>query len=77
MPTTGGIAETWRYPLKPMAGQHLERAAMDAHGIAGDGGWALRAPWTEKPPPFLASPNHHGPNQLNCYIPGEATASPR
>jgi hypothetical protein len=27
MPTTGGIAETWRYPLKSIARQHLERAS--------------------------------------------------
>jgi MOSC domain-containing protein len=42
MPTIGRVAEIWRYPFKSMAGQRLERAEMDSHGIAGDRGWAVR-----------------------------------
>src|SRR5208282_5498849 len=42
MATIGRVAEIWRYPFKSMAGQLLERAEMDAHGIAGDRGWAVR-----------------------------------
>jgi len=30
------IAELWRYPVKSMAGERLERAEVSEHGIAGD-----------------------------------------
>lgn len=30
------IAEIWRYPVKSMAGERLERAHIDSNGIAGD-----------------------------------------
>ena len=30
------IAELWRYPVKSMAGERLESAVLDQHGLAGD-----------------------------------------
>ncbi|HVY61718.1 MAG TPA: MOSC N-terminal beta barrel domain-containing protein, partial [Planctomycetota bacterium] len=30
------VAELWRYPVKSMAGEALERATLDEDGIAGD-----------------------------------------
>lgn len=31
-----GVAELWRYPVKSMAGERLERAELDRDGVAGD-----------------------------------------
>ncbi|MFN8643000.1 MAG: MOSC N-terminal beta barrel domain-containing protein [Candidatus Binatia bacterium] len=42
MTTVGRVLEIWRYPVKSMAGESLAQAAVGAHGIAGDRGWALR-----------------------------------
>jgi len=38
----GRIGEIWRYPVKSMGGEKLERCDADASGIPGDRGWALR-----------------------------------
>lgn len=38
----GRIQQLWRYPIKSMAGEPLERAALDETGIVGDRSWALR-----------------------------------
>lgn len=40
--TVGRVTEIWRYPVKSMGGERLERCALGARGIAGDRGWALR-----------------------------------
>ncbi len=42
MPAIGTVAELWRYPFKSMAGQRMQSVQIDAHGIAGDRGWAVR-----------------------------------
>jgi len=42
MPTLGKVIELWRYPVKSMGGERLQRTAIDAHGVRGDRGWALR-----------------------------------
>jgi hypothetical protein len=36
------ILELWRYPVKSMGGERLQRADIGARGVAGDRGWALR-----------------------------------
>ncbi|MCR9279708.1 MAG: MOSC domain-containing protein [Pseudomonadaceae bacterium] len=36
------VAGLFRYPVKSMAGEHLEKARLDANGILGDRAWALR-----------------------------------
>lgn len=38
----GRIAEIWRYPVKSMGGEQVARSLLDANGIAGDRGWAVR-----------------------------------
>ena len=38
----GKIKEIWRYPVKSMSGERLDRCAVGALGIPGDRGWALR-----------------------------------
>ncbi len=38
----GTVAEMWRYPVKSMAGERLERAAVGRLGVPGDRGWCLR-----------------------------------
>lgn len=37
----GNVAEIWRYPVKSMAGEPLERADVSWHGVAGDRRWAF------------------------------------
>ena len=40
----GHVAALWRYPLKSMLGERLERLAVEARGVVGDRGYAL---WDE------------------------------
>ncbi len=42
MQIIGTIKEIWRYPVKSMAGERLQRANVGALGIHGDRGWAIR-----------------------------------
>ena len=38
----GRVCEIWRYPVKSMLGEKLREAPVDAKGICGDRGWAVR-----------------------------------
>lgn len=38
----GTVNEIWRYPVKSMAGELLSTCTLDALGIPGDRGWALK-----------------------------------
>lgn len=38
----GTIQQIWRYPVKSMAGERLSECSVQALGITGDRGWALR-----------------------------------
>jgi hypothetical protein len=38
----GTVREIWRYPVKSMVGERLERCSVGSRGIVGDRGWALR-----------------------------------
>lgn len=38
----GEIAGIWRYPVKSMGGESLQRSEIGALGLAGDRGWAVR-----------------------------------
>jgi len=37
----GRVAALWRYPVKSMLGESLERLSVDGRGVCGDRGWAL------------------------------------
>lgn len=38
----GQVTEIWRYPVKSMLGERLDRAPLVTSGLLGDRGWALR-----------------------------------
>ncbi len=38
----GTVREIWRYPVKSMAGERLDRTAVSDRGLHGDRGWAVR-----------------------------------
>lgn len=38
----GHVSEIWRYPVKSMLGERLDRASLTPNGLLGDRGWALR-----------------------------------
>lgn len=40
------ITEIWRFPVKSMGGERLDRARVDADGITGDRGWGVFDPAT-------------------------------
>jgi uncharacterized protein len=40
--TVGRVREVWRYPVKSMIGERLDRGHVGAHGLWGDRGWAIR-----------------------------------
>jgi len=42
MQVIGTLKEIWRYPVKSMAGERMQRATVGALGIRGDRGWAIR-----------------------------------
>lgn len=42
MQVIGKVKEIWRYPVKSMAGERMQRASVSARGIYGDRGWAIR-----------------------------------
>jgi uncharacterized protein len=42
MQVVGTVKEIWRYPVKSMAGERMQRANVGARGIFGDRGWAIR-----------------------------------
>ena len=42
MTAVGCVVELWRYPVKSMGGEQIERCQLGARGIPGDRGWALR-----------------------------------
>jgi uncharacterized protein YcbX len=42
MAIVGMVRELWRYPVKSMGGECLERVTLGAGGDPGDRGWAVR-----------------------------------
>jgi len=42
MRVIGTVKEIWRYPVKSMAGERMQRANVGVLGIHGDRGWAIR-----------------------------------
>ncbi len=42
MQVIGTVKEIWRYPVKSMAGERMQRATVGTMGIPGDRGWAIR-----------------------------------
>ena len=44
----GTVAELWRYPVKSMAGERLDRTEVSWHGVEGDRRWAFVRPGLER-----------------------------
>lgn len=42
MANVGRVLELWRYPVKSMGGERVERATIGPQGLPADRGWALR-----------------------------------
>ncbi|MBI1817407.1 MAG: MOSC domain-containing protein [Deltaproteobacteria bacterium] len=42
MAIVGRVSEVWRYPVKSMGGERLQRGTLGPRGIPGDRGWAVR-----------------------------------
>ena len=42
MNTVGKIGEIWRYPVKSMRGERINKTHVGMKGVAGDRGWAVR-----------------------------------
>ena len=42
MTKVGVIRDSWRFPVKSMQGDTLERCTVSAAGVLGDRGWAIR-----------------------------------
>jgi uncharacterized protein len=42
MAMVGTVRELWRYPVKSMGGERVERTTLGAAGLPGDRGWAVR-----------------------------------
>ena len=42
MSQTGEICEIWRFPVKSMRGELLNRCSVGYKGLVGDRGWAIR-----------------------------------
>jgi hypothetical protein len=42
MNVVGTVAELWRFPVKSMAGERLERVEIESTGVVGDRLWAVR-----------------------------------
>jgi uncharacterized protein len=44
----GTIKQIWRYPVKSMAGELLDRSTVGSRGLTGDRGWAIRDESTDE-----------------------------
>ena len=53
MQQLGTIASAWRYPVKSMAGERLEAAAVSLQGVAADRGYAFVQAESKSPFPWL------------------------
>ena len=53
MQQVGTIASAWRYPVKSMAGERLEAAAVSLQGVAADRGYAFVQAESKSPFPWL------------------------
>lgn len=53
MQQVGTIASAWRYPVKSMAGERLEVAAVSLQGVAADRGYAFVQAESKSPFPWL------------------------
>lgn len=63
----GTIQQIWRYPVKSMAGERLDAADVDWHGVAGDRRWAFVRPGLERSGfPWLTIREHP---RMREYVP--------
>src|ERR1700675_2089133 len=42
MPTVATVKEIWRFPVKSMQGERIQRGDLGLRGLVGDRGWAVR-----------------------------------
>jgi uncharacterized protein len=76
------VVELWRYPVKSVGGERLDRAELTDAGLAGDRGWGLADPSTgtvltarREPRLLFASARLDGPDDVVLTLPdGTETA---
>jgi uncharacterized protein len=66
----GAVSALWRYPVKSLGGETIERADFNSRGVHGDRLWAVRDVERD-----ITASARRIPKLLNCYRPLLRTGS--